>query len=306
MSTEQSRITADGTAMRADGVTRHFGGIRALAGVELEVPEGSFFLLAGRNGAGKSTLLRLFLDLLRPTAGSLSVFGLDPTREGARVRAAVGYVPEDGDWTFPRMRVQRFLEHHAAYRPWWDEAYAQFLVEAFELPTEQRVGSLSKGEFRRLQITAALAHRPPLLVLDEPTDGLDPLMRERLQELLADHLATFPATVFVSTHLVDQLEGFADHLAVLREGRMGSVLTREDLRREGRRLHISAPKDWVAPRPRSGRVLRRDGGGGEELWVTLGDEQALRAEVERAGAQVVDSRPLTLDEAAVALLGEAV
>jgi ABC-2 type transport system ATP-binding protein len=304
VSIERDRITGDGVAMRAAGVVRSFRDTRALEGVHLEVPEGGFFLLAGRNGAGKSTLIRLFLDLLPPTSGELSVLGLDPTRQGARVRAATGYVPEDGSWPFPRMTVRRFLDHHAAYRPWWDPAYERFLAGAFELPLERRVGELSKGEFRRAQITAALAHRPPLLVLDEPTDGLDPLMRERLGEILADHLSSSPATVLVSTHLVEQMEGFADHLAVLREGRMGPILTRERLRSEGRRIHISAPDGWVAPTPSSGRVLRREGRGGEELWVTLGDEVALRAEVERAGARIVDSRPLTLDEAAVALLGE--
>lgn len=141
-------------------------------------------------------------------------------------------------------------------------------------------------------------------MLDEPTDGLDPLMRERLGELLADHLSSSSATVFVSTHLVQEMEGFADHLAILRDGRMGPALTRERLNREARRIHISAPEGWSAPTPRESRVLRRDGQGGEELWVTLGDEASLRSEIEGAGATIVESRPLTLDEAAVALLGE--
>lgn len=305
-------FSPDGVALRAEGVERRFGLTEALTGLDLEIPEHAFFLLVGRNGAGKTTFLRIVLDLLAPTAGSLSVLGMDPRREGPSIRAAAGYVPEDRDWPFRRMTVSGFLDYHAAYRPWWDGAYAEHLVEALELPPHRPVGNLSKGEFRRMQLTAALAHRPPLLVLDEPTDGLDPLLRERLKELLAEHLASWPTTVLLSTHVVGEVEGFADHLAVLREGRAGTVLTRERLAKEGRRALLAVPAGWNPPPLGPVRLLRRDGtpgeseghvAPGEEAWITLGDERELRRRLEASGAQVLDTRPLRLEEAAVALLG---
>lgn len=308
---EDRRFTADGVALRARGVERRFGRTTALAGVDLEVPERAFFLLIGRNGAGKTTLLRLFLDLLPPSAGTLEVLGMDPVRQGAGIRAAVGYVPEDRDWPFPRMTVSRFLDYHASYRPWWDGAYAERLADELELPLDRRLGGLSKGEFRRAQIAVALAHHPPVLVMDEPTDGLDPLLRERFKELLADHLARWPTTVLVSTHVVGEVEGFADHLGVLRDGRADPVLSRERLAREGRRLVVAVPPDGPQPELEAGTLLRRngvhgaeDGRGGEELWITLGDEDEIRREVESAGARVLDARPLRLEEATLALLGE--
>lgn len=298
------RFSEDGVAFRAVGVERRFGATTALAGLDLEVPEHAFFLLLGRNGAGKTTLLRLFLDLLRPTAGKISVLGMDPTQEGARVRAAAGYVPEDREWPFPRMTVSGFLDYHAAYRPWWDGAYAERLANAFELPLGRSVTKLSKGEFRRAQIVAALAHRPPLLVLDEPTDGLDPLLRERLKEILADHLAACPTTVLLSTHVVGEVAGFADHLGVLGAGRAESVLSRERLSREVRRLLVRAPEGWRPPTLAPGTLLRRTGDpSGEEVWITLGDEDEVRRRMEESGARVLDARPLGLEEAAVAFLG---
>ncbi len=291
-------------ALRIRGLAHHYGMKSVLRDLDFEVAEGSFVLLVGRNGAGKTTLLRLLAGLLRPSRGTIDVFGLDPLREGARVRAALGWVPEDRAWPFPAMSVQAFLRYHAAYRPTWDPSWEESLVEALELPLHRTLRGLSKGEFRRAQIAAALAPRPPLIVLDEPTDGLDPVFRERFHELLADHLAQFPATVLASTHIPRELEGFADTLAVLRGGRLDPVLPRERLQDEGRSLHLSVPKGWAPPQLDSGVLLRRAPAGREELWLTLAPEEELRARIEASGAGIRELRPLRLEEAAVALLEE--
>jgi ABC-2 type transport system ATP-binding protein len=176
----------------------------ALDGLDLTVPEGAFYLLVGPNGAGKSTTLRILLDILRANEGRAEVFGMD-SRSGAVVRAQIGWVPETHNHPTPWAKVRTVVGIHAAYYPAWDAAYAERLVKLFEIKMDRRLNTLSKGEARRVQLLMALAHHPPLLLLDEPTDGLDPLAREIVVSVLAEHLAEFPTTVIASTHLVDEL-----------------------------------------------------------------------------------------------------
>ncbi len=294
---------ADGLAFRATGVTRRFGKVSAVTDVHLEVPEGAFLLLVGANGAGKSTLLSLFLDFIAPTSGVLHVFGVDPTREGGRVRAAIGYVPEGNAWPWPELTIGAFLEAESRYRSTWDASYAQHLATLLDLRLDRRIRDASKGEFRRAQVLSALAHRPPALLLDEPTDGLDPLMRDTFHELLGAHLSDSPCTVIVSSHLVHELEGYADRLAVLHHSRLVDVAARDDLRRDMRRIRLSPPEsDWSPPTLPRTRKFHRERRGQEELWTVWGPHAAMVETLEQAGARVTDVATLTLEDAAVVLL----
>ena len=182
-------------AVATHGLSKRYGSETALAGVDLRVPEGAVYILIGSNGAGKSTALKVLMNLERPDAGRAEVFGLDTASRGPEVRAQVGYVPEQHAPGYRWMTCGRLIQHVAAYYPAWDDAYADHLIAVFGVRLQRKVGSLSKGEARRLQLVLALAHRPPLLLLDEPTDGLDPVVRKRTLALLAEHLADTPTTV---------------------------------------------------------------------------------------------------------------
>ena len=300
-----SELLVGEAAFRARGVSRRYGRQVALDGVDLDVPHGGFLLLVGANGAGKTTLLQLWLDLLAPSAGELSVFGLDPARHGGLVRAQVGYVPETGEWPFGRMRLGRMLAEHAACRPSWDPGYAQHLCRLLDLRLDRRVAALSKGEFRRAQLVAALAHRPRALVLDEPTDGLDPLIRSRVQELLVEHLADSPATVIVSTHQVHEMDGLSDRVAILHHGRVVDAMTREELHRTVRQVVLTRPAAWLVPERLPVRVIRRETRGREERWTIVGEPGGAENVLRGAGAEIGEVRALGLEEAAVALLGAA-
>jgi ABC-2 type transport system ATP-binding protein len=172
-------------AVHARGLRKRYGKVVALAGVDLAVPEGSVVLLAGPNGAGKTTLLKLLLDLLPPDGGEVEVLGRNPSDRGREVRAGTGFLPEEVAFPFGRMSVQEVLGFHARFRPGWDPEYARHLASELDLRMDRPWKKLSKGEARRAQLLTALAHRPPLLLLDEPTDGLDPVVRERVLALLA-------------------------------------------------------------------------------------------------------------------------
>lgn len=291
-------------AVATHGLAKRYGKKSALDHVELRVPEGAVYALVGVNGAGKSTLFKLLMNLERPDTGTAEVFGLDTARAGPEVRAQVGYVPERQDAPYRSMTCARMLRHAAAFYPQWDPAYADRLTHALGVPLEQRVGGLSKGETRRLQLVLALAHRPSLLLLDEPTDGLDPVARRRALALLAEHLADAPATVLMSTHHVHELDSLADHIGVLRDGRLLTQMPREELQRTVRSYQLEVPGGWEVPKELQATALRRSSTGRDVRCTLVGEERDVTQRLAAAGARVQEVSTLALEDAALAFLPE--
>jgi len=293
----------DGTfAIATHDLTKRFGRDTALRGVDLQVPEGAVYVLVGPNGAGKTTTLKLLLGLYAADGGSVRVLGMDPRARGPEVRAQVGYVPERGDWGYGYMSVGRLLEHHAAYFPRWDWPYAMSLAQRLDVGLDRKVGKLSKGMTRRVHLVLAMAHRPPLLLLDEPTDGLDPVMRDETLGLLAEHVADTGATVLISTHLVHEVDRLADHLGVMRDGRLTAQLPREVLHQNLRRYRAEVPAGWTGVPRLDANVVKRGGVGREIQWSVWGDEREVARTLAESGATLRDAAPLTLEDAAVVLL----
>ena len=297
-----TRLSGDAWAIATEGLRKSYGNTVALRGVDVTVPEGSVYVLVGPNGAGKTTLLKILLDLVRADGGGAEALGLDPRRDGPLLRAQIGYVPEAQKWEHDWMKVQRLLAHHARYYPAWDAAYAERLSKRLELPLARPYGKLSKGQARRVQIVLALSHRPPLLILDEPTDGLDPLAREATLSVLAEHMAEHPTTLLISTHLVHETERLADHMGVLRDGMLRAQLPTDELHRLLRRYRAEVPENWKGAASLNGAIVRRSTRGREILWTVWGDEEDIRGRLTQAGAEVREAMPLSLEEAAVSLL----
>ncbi|CAA9354598.1 MAG: hypothetical protein AVDCRST_MAG68-3946 [uncultured Gemmatimonadetes bacterium] len=291
-------------AVATHGLSKRYGRESALREVELRVPDGAVYVLVGVNGAGKSTLFKVLMNLERPDAGTAQVFGMDTGREGPQVRAQVGYVPERQDAPYRGMTCARLLRHAAAFYPEWDHGYADHLTRALGIQPQRRVGGLSKGETRRLQLVLALAHRPPLLLLDEPTDGLDPVVRRRALALLAEHLADAPTTVVISTHHIHELESLADHVGVLREGRLVAQMPREELQRTVRSYRLEVPQGWEAPRELQATGVRRSSAGRDLRCTLVGEERVVTRRLAAAGARVRQVSTLALEDAALAFLPE--
>ncbi|HYW32571.1 MAG TPA: ABC transporter ATP-binding protein [Gemmatimonas sp.] len=302
MTETDSKASSD--AVTTQGLCKRFGAKTALDGVALRVPVGAVYVLVGVNGAGKSTLFKTLMNLERPDAGTATVFGLDSGHDGPEVRARIGYVPDRQDAPYRWMTCARLLGHAAAFYPAWDRAYAVQLTGALGVPANQRIGGLSKGETRRLQLVLALAHRPALLLLDEPMDGLDPVVRRRALVLLAEHLADTPTTVLLSTHHVGEMESLADHVGVLRDGRLVAQMAREDLQRTVRSYVLETPDGWELPRELSATALRRSSTGREVRCTLVGEEREVTDRLNATGARVRDSRSLPLEDAALAFLPE--
>jgi len=284
-------------------LSRRYGRDTALDAINLQVPEGAVYVLAGANGAGKSTAMKVLMNLERADTGTAEILGLDTVRRGPEARAQVGYVPERPDHPYRWMSCRELLSHVAAYYPSWDPAYADRLSLEFRLRLDRKVGTLSKGESRRLQLILALAHRPAVLLLDEPTDGLDPVVRTRTLSLLAEHLADTASTVLISSHQIHELENLADHVGILRDGRLIAQMSREELQHAVGRYRVEVPAGWNATRELHLAGVRSNAGR-EAQWTLVGDRRELIDRLTLAGALVREVQPLALEAAAIALLAQ--
>jgi ABC-2 type transport system ATP-binding protein len=198
-------------------LTRRFGTTTALDSVSLSLPRGAVYGLVGANGAGKTTLIKHILGLLRAERGSVRVFGLDPVANPVAVLSRIGYLSEENDlpgW----MRVDELIRYSRAFYPGWDDAYAEELRQAFALDTATKISTLSKGQKARAGLLVALAHRPELLVLDEPSSGLDPIVRRDILGAVIRTIADEGRTVLFSSHLLQEVEQVADHVTMIHKG----------------------------------------------------------------------------------------
>lgn len=225
-------------AICVDGVHKRFGKHQVLQDVSFRVEPGQTFAFLGRNGAGKTTTLRMLLGLLPPDEGSLSVLGLDPATDPLKLRAKVGYLAED-QTMFGWMTVEQVIRFAAPFYETWDHTLAGQYVEQFDLPLRTRIKHLSKGQNVRLGLLLAMAHRPQLVILDDPTLGLDPVMRKEFNRALITHLQGEGRTVLYSSHLLQEVESVADVVAILHEGRIVRQETTETLRSQVKRLLVS-------------------------------------------------------------------
>ncbi len=223
--------------IRADGLTKYYGRRRGLDGLDLEVRQGEVYGFLGPNGAGKTTTIRILLDLIRPTKGQVTVLGEPPRRGGPALRRRLGYLP--GDFLVSGGQSARELLTHLGYlRGGVAPAKIEALAERFELDLGARIGSLSRGNRQKVGVVQAFMHEPELLVMDEPTTGLDPLMQQRFLELVAESRAA-GQTVFMSSHVLSEVQQSADRVGIVREGRMVAVEAVETLRaRAVRRVEV--------------------------------------------------------------------
>lgn len=217
------------------GLTKAYGqGDKfALKALDLDVYQGEVFGYLGPNGAGKSTTIRIMMDLIRPTAGSATLFGMDAGRDAVEIHKRIGYMPGEMS-LWPNYSGAAVMRYFSAVRGGVDQAYAQKIAKRLELDLSLKVRQYSTGNKRKLGLLLALMHRPDLLILDEPTSGLDPLMQQIFNDLMREHRAA-GGTVFLSSHVLSEVQAICDRVAILRAGMLQAVeriekLTHADFR----------------------------------------------------------------------------
>jgi ABC-2 type transport system ATP-binding protein len=270
--------------------------------LDLRVPTGSIYGFLGPNGSGKTTTIRLILGLLQPVSGRITVLGRPMPAQYARILAQIGYVPEQPHLD-ATMTVRELIDFQSAFYPRWDRIRAKELVQQFELDEARLFGRLSKGQKAKLMILLALAQCGELLVLDEPTDGLDPVVRRDILSALLTYVSEREATIFISSHLVHELERVCDWVAIMDNGRLITESPMEKLKHGTKRLVVTgAPAEVVNP---PFRLLTREsanGGGPGENWVVGDWEASMTSYFDGVGAAVRDVIDLDLEDGFVELL----
>ena len=286
-------------AIAVSGLRYRAGRSFEIRDLRLRVPTGAIYGVLGPNGSGKTTTIRLLLGLLRPLAGEVRVLDCEVPRNIVSVLARTGYVPEaphlDGTLT-----VGEAVRFHAAFYRTWDQGWAQRLLADFELDVTQPVAKLSKGQKGKLMMLLALAQRPELLVLDEPTDGLDPVVRRDMLAALIDYVAQHGATVFVSSHLVHELERICDWVAVMDRGRLVSEQPMEQFKGGIKRLRVAGAPAQLTGLPFT--LLTRVPNGTTEAWVVSCWRPEMTAYFEAGPTALLEVIDLDLEEGFVELL----
>ena len=274
--------------------TKRFGSRSAVADLSLEVPRGAVLGLLGQNGAGKSTTIKTLLNLYRPTSGRLAVLGLDSVRQSIELRRRVGYLPEEPS-CYKWMTVDESVRFNAAFFPNWDKALADDLLKKLELPRDRKLRELSRGMQAKVGLVITLAPRPEVLILDDPTSGLDAVVRREFLEAMIANVQAEGGTVLFSTHLLHEMERVADEVAILHHGRLLLRDSLERLKAATKKLRVVYP-DRVPERieiPGLLRVVRNT----HQALITVGGYDGRQAEQLRAaGAESVEALDLSLEE----------
>jgi len=230
--------TTNGAApIKTEGLTKHYGDVKALVDLDLEVQQGEVFGFLGPNGAGKTTTIRSLLHFLFPTAGSASVLGLDVADSAVEVRSRVAYVPSEYS-LYPKLTGAENLTYLANLRGGVDEAYVNQLAERLEVDLTRKVGDLSTGNKQKVGLIQGFMSKNELVILDEPSTGLDPLMQQELQAMIRE-VRDDGRTVFLSSHSLAEVERVADRVGILRQGHLVIVERVDALKRKAiRRIDL--------------------------------------------------------------------
>ena len=295
-------MTTESPVIQIDQLVRRFGHTNAVAGLSLSVQPGRCYGFFGRNGAGKTTTIKCLLDLLRPTSGSIRLFGLEPARHEVAVKSRLAYVPDQVAF-YPWMTVRETLDYLASFRTHWNDGLEEELLGRFQLETGRKTDHLSRGQRTQVALIAAICPEPELLILDEPTSGLDPIVRrEFIETVIGAYQEGDPGrrTVFVSTHLISEFEGLIDEFTIIDRGREVMTLAADAARERYQRIYARFPRELPATELGGLQVSRREG---RELEVVVnGNKARVMERLEALSPEAITSEALTLEEIFVSAL----
>ena len=293
---------ADVPALAVDRLVRRYGRTDAVNGLSLRVERGRCYGFFGRNGAGKTTTIKCLLNLLRPTSGTATIFGLDPARYEVEVKSRLAYVPDLVAF-YPWMTVRETLDYCASFRRHWNQDMERSLLDRFRLDLRQKTSHLSKGQRTQLALVTAICAEPELLVLDEPTSGLDPIVRrEFIQTVIGAYQDADPGkrTVFVSTHLISEFEGLIDEFTIIDQGREVLTLDADAARERYARIRARFAGDPPELTLDGARTVRR--GGRDVEIIANGNSAAALERVKALSPEALTTEALTLEEIFVSTL----
>jgi ABC-2 type transport system ATP-binding protein len=288
-------------AIEARGLNYRAGKTFEIRDMNLNVPAGSIYGYLGPNGSGKTTTIRLLLGMTKRLSGDVTLLDHRSPEDLPAALAKIGYVPERPH-LYPTLTVAEAMRFHSAFYPTWDAQWAARLQKVFELPHDRRIGRLSKGETGKLMILLALAQRPQLLILDEPTDGLDPMVRRDVLAAVIDYVGDTGATVFISSHLVHELERMCDWVGVLDKGRLVTEMPIRQFKAGVKRIRLIGAPEQALGTPFELLSRVPEALSDSESWVVRGWDDPMREYFDARGAKIRDIVDLDLEEVFVEML----
>ena len=290
--------------IETNGLSVYYGKHRGILNVDLRVEQGEVFGFLGPNGAGKTTTQRVLLDIIRPTAGTARILGLDCQKEGVEARDRVGYLPGELSLYDDMKASQFFKMYHSLQKNNADSKYWQKLADRLDLDTGRKIREYSRGNKQKVGVVMAFMNKPELLILDEPTTGLDPLIQQTVMELVREANQS-GATVFFSSHILPEVQAVCDRVGIIREGQLVATERVEDMTRQ----HFKRVRFGFANTPPEDafsndhvEVLARD-----ENGITLEIHRHMDAVMEKAasyGIIDIETIPVSLEEIFLAFYGK--
>jgi ABC-2 type transport system ATP-binding protein len=290
------------TVIQTRGLTRYFGGKCAVDTVSFSVPRGSVFAFIGRNGAGKTTTIRMILGLLEPTRGTSSILGYESMTLPPEARARIGYMAE-GHPVYAWMRVGQYAGFQRGFYDHWNQQIFASVIDYFAISPRTKAGHLSHGQRAGLHLAMTLAIEPEILMLDDPATGLDPSARRSLLEAMIYFTRSRERTIFFSTHLLDDVERVADHVAVLDYSVLRVCCSADTFRERVRRLVVRFPCEPPRKLPAIPGLLRATRAENELSLIVANLNSRTERDLESLGALAVDEQPISLEDALIAHVG---
>lgn len=282
--------------LETKGLTKYYGGTQAVDHVDLKVPQGCICGFLGRNGAGKTTAIKMMLGLLEPTAGSASLLGCDSTALTPAIRQRIGYVTE-GHRLFRWMSIARLERFQRAFFPeQWDDRFFADMIEYFELSKQQKIKHLSNGQRAQVSLALALAPNPELLIMDDPTLGLDAVIRRQFLEGMIELITRQGRTVLFSSHILADVERVADRLVVIDKGALRADCSLEEFRTSVRKVILHFDDSVPADVELEGLLHCRRSERELELTLVGVDEAEVAAWARQAGTERYDFVEMNLED----------
>ena len=287
------------------GLQKSFKGRAALNGLDLEVPRGSIFGFLGLNGAGKTTTIKILMGILQPTGGHVRVLGAEPgdSAAGLAARQRIGFVTEDKE-LYPYMSVRQMIGFTRSFYPKWRDDLESRYLKLFDLPLSKKLPDLSKGMRSKLMLLLAISRGAELLILDEPTDGMDPAATEALLRELVAIAAAEGTTIFFSSHQLPEVEQIADRICIINRGRTAVTGVLDDLKSQCFRYQIVLPDEIAAPVKWAEGIKNVRQEGRTLSFFASGNVEAIMRQVGSLSCLSVERFPVTLKEIFLEEVGE--
>ena len=276
-------------------VTKTFGGFKALDDLSMTVPAGAVYGLVGPNGAGKSTIIRHLTGVYRPDSGTITMDG-QQVYENPALKERIGYIPDDVFY-FPSATLEEMRKYYRSVYPKFDDMLFERLYEVFQLPKKSQMRRFSKGMQKQAAFHLTICTRPDVLVLDEPVDGLDPVMRRQVWNLILSDVAQRGTTVLISSHNLRELEDICDHVGIMDHGKMLLERSLADMQGATHKLQM------VGDVPESLQILHESQVGRLKTLVVRGSAEAITETLQAANPVYFDVLPLSLEEIFIYELG---